>query len=250
MSLPLVLKKADGFYNISLLEAAGFRAFFTTRRFDMAFEPVCRGRRFLRKDAYQKIGLDASRLVSPLQVHGDSIRIVGPKDRGKGAYERLTAVQETDALMTNEPHLPIAILTADCLPVFMADTNKRAICLVHAGWKGVHKKIVVKAIRQMVATFQTALSDLTVVLGPALRPCCYEVGRAFTNLFPEATVLRGDRFYFDMAAAVAGQLLKCGVTNSQVYDTHLCTSCLNQEFFSYRREGEDAGRSMSVLEIA
>lgn len=250
MPLPLVLKKSDGFYNISLLEAAGFRALFTTRRFDMAFEPVGRGRRFLRKDAYQKIGLDASGLVCPLQVHGDSIRIVEHRDRGKGAYERFTAIQETDALMTNQPHLPIAILTADCLPVFMADTNKKAACLVHAGWKGVHKKIVVKALRQMVETFQTALSDLMVVLGPALRPCCYEVGREFAEFFPEAIVLRGDRLYFDIAAAVVGQLLKCGVKDDQVYDTHLCTSCLNQEFFSYRREGEDAGRSMSVLEIA
>ena len=250
MSLPLILKRADGFYSIPTFESLGFQGFFTTRRFDMAFEAVDRSKKFSRKKAYQKIALDGSWLVCPSQVHGVSIGVVSRKDRGKGAYVRSAALKNKDALMTNEPGLAIAILTADCLPLFMVDTRKKAICLVHAGWKGLHKKIITQAIQQMRKVFQTDVSDLVIALGPTLRPCCYEVGKEFIDFFPGATSFRGGKLYLDMANAAAAQLLKSGVESGQIYDTHLCTSCLNQEFFSYRREGERAGRSMSILKIA
>ena len=249
MSLPLILKRADGFYSIPLFESLGFQGFFTTRRFDMAFEVVDPRKKFSRKKAYQKIGLDGSGLVCPSQVHGVSIGVVNRRDRGQGAYARSAALKNKDALMTNEPGLAIAILTADCLPLFMVDAKKKAICLVHAGWKGLHKKIITQAIQRMKAFFKTDVSDLTVALGPSLGSCCYEVGKEFIDFFPGATSSRGGKLYLDMARAAADQLLKSGVESGQIYDTHLCTSCLNQEFFSYRREGERAGRSMSILKI-
>ena len=130
------------------------------------------------------------------------------------------------------------------------DVKKKAICLVHAGWKGLHKKIITQAIQRMKTSFKTDVSDLTVALGPSLRSCCYEVGKEFIDFFPGATSFRGGKLYLDMARAAVDQLLKSGVESGQIYDTHLCTSCLNQEFFSYRREGEHAGRSMSILKIA
>lgn len=249
MSLSLLLKRADGFYSIPSFESLGFEAFFTTRRFDMAFEAAGRNK-FPRKKAYQKIGLDGSWLACPSQVHGASIGVVSQRDRGRGAYTRSPALKDKDALMTNEPRLALAILTADCLPLFMVDTRKKAIGLVHAGWKGLHKEIIARAIRQMRKVFQTDVSDLTIALGPSLRSCCYEVKREFIGFFPEAVSSRGDKLYFDIAAAAVHQLLKSGIKNGQIYDTRLCTSCLNQEFFSYRREGERAGRSMSILKIA
>lgn len=215
----------------------------------MAFEAAGRHKSF-RKSAYRKIGLDGSWLVCPSQVHGASIAAVSQRDRGQGAYARSPALKDKDALMTNEPRLALAILTADCLPLFMVDTRKKAIGLVHAGWKGLHKEIIVRAIRQMEKVFQTDVSDLAIALGPSLRPCCYEVKREFIGFFPEAVSSRGNKLFFDIAAAATDQLLKSGVKNGQIYDTRLCTSCLNQEFFSYRREGERAGRSMSILKIA
>ena len=251
MSLPLILKKNDGFYSIPILEEYRLKAVFTTRKYDMGFQQSLYGpRHLLRKQVYKKMGLRGARLVRPSQVHGDSVCVVNGQHKDRGAYHRSTVLQETDALITAERRLPLAILTADCLPIFLFDPNKRVIAMVHAGWRGVHKKIITKTVQKMSGSFKTSPSDLIVALGPALRTCCYEVGGEFRNLFPGAIYSRGKKLYFDIAAAATEQMLKCGIAAGHIYDSHICTSCLHSEFFSYRKEGLRAGRSMSVMELS
>jgi hypothetical protein len=86
-------------------------------------------------------------------------------------------------------------------------------------------------------------------LGPSIRSCCYEVGRDFSRHFREGLIRRAGKTYFDLAAAAIAQLRQAGLDPGRIYDSRLCTSCRSDEFFSYRREGAQTGRSMSVLEI-
>jgi YfiH family protein len=225
------------------LEGLGLKALFTTREYDMSFEGPD------RRAAYAKLGIDPSRIVCLQQVHEDRILLAGKKHRGRGGYARATAIQKTDGLVTDERFLPLAIQTADCLPVFLFDPNKRVAALVHAGWRGVFKSIVSKTIRLMRDKFSTEPRDLVVVLGPALRPCCYEVGEEFLDHFPKFVSLENKKLKFDIAAAATAQILKSGALEGRIYDTRMCTSCQSNEFFSFRRQGERAGRSMSILEI-
>jgi len=243
MSPVLILKKNAGFYSIPLFEAYGFRAIFTDRGHDMSFEAAS------RRAAYKKIGIDGTHLVCPSQVHADGLFVVRQKHRGRGAYERRTAIAATDALITHQKQTPVAVLTADCLPVFVADVKNKVIAMIHAGWKSAHKGLIAKTITKMRVSFSSSSADLIVVLGPAIRSCCYEVGKEFFDYFPGCVCRRNDKIYFDIAQAASVQLKSQGVPAQNIYDSRICTSCANQEFFSYRKEGASAGRGMSLCEI-
>lgn len=233
MPHPLILKKEENVYELCTLRDSGVRAFFTTKIYDMSVGSS------QRKEAYKKMGIDPGALVCPSQVHGNTVFVAA------GAHAGFSA----DALTTNRCSLALSILTADCLPVFLFDSSNRAIALVHAGWRGVQKKIIAKTIGRMKDEFQTDPAGLTAALGPALRSCCYEVGPEFKEYFPDFLDARDGRLYFDIVSAAEAQLIENGVSPSRIQDCRICTSCRNDEFFSYRRQGKSAGRSMSVMEI-
>jgi YfiH family protein len=246
----LILEKHDGFYAVPIFEKFGARAVFTARKYDMSFQDSISARsRSLRSHAYQRIGIAGSDLICPSQVHADRVRAVTRKEKGRGAYSRATAMARTDALMTAQRGLPLAILTADCLPVFIMDPEKKAIAVVHAGWKGVARKIIAKTVRMMRKKFSCEPADLLAALGPSIRPCCYEVAKEFLAPFAGHVLSRDEKLYFDLAGAAEAQLKNEGVPENHIYDSRICTSCQNDEFFSYRREGAGAGRSMSVFEL-
>ena len=118
--------------------------------------------------------------------------------------------------------------------------------MIHAGWKGVRKNIISKTLKQMRIKFSTVTSDLLAALGPAIRPCCYEVGDEFRGYFGGFVLSRDNKLYFDIASAAVNELLEAGVKNAHIYDSAICTSCRNDEFFSFRREGLMAGRSFPL----
>jgi polyphenol oxidase len=239
----LILKKEKGFYRIPLLEEFGVRALFTSRTYDMGFEGGSRNK------AYPNLGINWRNLVGISQVHGCNVVKVDKRHRGKGVLRRSTAIQDTDAVFTDAKGLPIAILTADCLPLFLFDTKKRIGALAHAGWRGVQQNIIPKTLKKMRENFKTDVSDVVSVFGPAIGSCCYEVGKEFLKYFPGKLKRRQGKLYFSLAEEAFLQLKDSGVKSRNIYDTGICTSCMNHEFFSYRREDKSSGRSMSVLEI-
>jgi len=127
--------------------------------------------------------LDASgmRLVTQRQFHSDLVRqykqAPGPGLRG-------------DAHFTRAPGLLLAVKTADCVPILLADPKHKAVAAVHAGWRGTLKRIVAKTLGQMQMAFGTRPADVLAALGPSIGGCCYEVGpevvQAFAAQFADA----------------------------------------------------------------
>jgi YfiH family protein len=185
---------------------------------------------------------------------------------------------EADALVTNECGLLLAIRTADCLPILVADPQRGAIAAIHAGWRGALGGIVENTVREMKRTFDSAPRDLLVALGPSIRACCYVVGREVVDAFcgrftraekffceqlkeppaqsmlPSLSVERptGDApanpsWRLDLVAAALDQLERAGVPRSQIQVSDLCTSCRTDLFFSYRKEGAATGRMLAVM---
>jgi len=250
MTSSLILKANPGFYSLPLFEPMGIRAIFTTRFFDMALlEKKDKKAVSRRKEAFKKIGVLSKTLVCPLQVHEAAIAVVRQKDAGRGMYYRSDAVEATDALLTNVKKLKIGVRTADCLPVFIVDPHQRAIAIVHAGWRGMRQKIIVRTIEKMVKEFSVDPKYLYLAFGPALRSCCYEVGKEFLKVFPESVDERSGKYYFDLILEAKRQIVQAGILSAHVLDSGICTSCVNHEFFSYRKEGLVAGRMLSALEI-
>jgi YfiH family protein len=243
MPEPLVLVKEKGSYRIPLFEKSGLRALFTTRYFNMAFEGGG------RSAAYKALGLNGGKLVCSSQVHSARVFVVEKKHGGRGAHRRATAIKNNDALVTATPGIPIAVLTADCLPVVLWAPDARAAAVVHVGWRGAQKKIIAKTLGRMAKKFDVKPEGVMAAFGPSIRSCCYEVGREFLGHFPGGVREKQGKLYFDIIAEADRQLAALGVRPDRVYDSGICTCCAKNEFTSYRREGASAGRSMAVAEI-
>ncbi len=200
-----------------------------------------------RKDFLGPLGIDYRDLVCAKQTHSDHVRCVREQDRGKGALSYDASIPETDALITDIKDLPLAVFTADCLSLFLYDPLKPAIGLVHAGWRGSRWNIAAGALRQMQALFGTELISLKVRFGPCIGSCCYEVGPGFRENFPEGVKERENRYYLDLVEVNKRQLLSLGVSPSNMFFSDICTSCRNEEFFSFRKEGKTCARMMSVM---
>jgi YfiH family protein len=193
------------------------------------------------------LGIDYKDLVCARQVHGSFIKYVQETDRGKGALSYDTAVANTDAFITDQKNLPLAIFTADCLSIFLYDTQNNSIGLIHAGWRSSQEKIVAKTIQLMQGKFNTQTKDLYIGFGPAIRSCCYEVGEDFKQLFSGELIQRNGHYYLDLLTINKIQLLDLGVKETNIFDSKICTSCQNKTFFSYRKDGKSCGRMMSVV---
>ncbi len=178
-------------------------------------------------------------LITLRQVHSDiAIHADG----------RCGRIGEGDALIADSPGRLVAVKTADCLPVLLVDAGRRRVAAVHAGWRGAVQRIAPKTMAAMGANPH----DVHVALGPAIGPCCFEVGpevaSQFQDLFPERTDLER-KTTIDLAEANRRQLIAAGVPNSQIHRSELCTVCGAAEFFSWRREREHTGRMYSWIGI-
>jgi len=174
-------------------------------------------------------------LATVKQIHSASV---------VNAEGRRGILGEGDALLEDRPGAVIAVRTADCLPILLADERHRAIAAVHAGWRGTVARIAAAAVDAMRARFGTAPEDLHAAIGPGIGMCCYQVG-------PEVAAHFGEqgRAHISLRDANRAQLLTAGVTPERIYASNLCTMCLAGEFHSFRRDREAAGRLYSFAGI-
>jgi YfiH family protein len=160
------------------------------------------------------------------------------------AEGRCGVLGEGDALLEDTPGHVVAVKTADCIPILLVDQRHRAVAAVHAGWRGTAARIAARAIDAMRENFGTDPRDLHAAIGPGIGPCCYEVG-------PEVAAHFGleGRTHIDLPAANRKQLLEGGVPSGQIETAELCTMCHPEEFDSFRRDGEAAGRMYSFVGV-
>ena len=176
-------------------------------------------------------GLTQDAMASLKQIHSDLVLVA---DRPTGV------IGEADALVLVEPGVTVSIRTADCLPILLADTRTGAIAAVHAGWRGTAASIGVKALERMRTEYCTRPEDVVAAIGPGIGKCCYQVGAEVARQFGEPQAGK-----IDLAAYNRRQLEQAGVVQIDVVSP--CTYCEGEKFYSYRREGERAGRMISFI---
>ena len=177
------------------------------------------------------------------QIHSDTV---------VAASGRSGCLGDGDALLENTPGSLVAVKTADCIPLLMVDPVQRAVAAVHAGWRGSARKIAARAIGEMQARFGTQPRDLHVAIGPGIGKCCYLVGPEVAVEFAEYDPDLCDSTQpvrLDLGEINRRQVAACGVDPSRIYVSGLCTMC-NQDFHSFRRDKQRAGRMLSVVGIA
>jgi hypothetical protein len=222
-----------------------------------------------RRRFQSALGASNLKLISLKQIHSDVIHLfdAAPAEPCRG-----------DASATSRPGLLLSVQTADCVPILVVDPKRRAIAAVHAGWRGTLQRIVVKAIGQMQMHFGSKPADLLAAIGPSIGGCCYEVGTEvatqFQSQFAEAPewfdeFRTGDEpnpiqwlnmmppghqpppknVLLDLRKANRAQLLGAGLRAPNIFVSDLCTACRRDLLFSYRKEGAQSGRLMSVIGI-
>ncbi len=173
-------------------------------------------------------------LVTVRQVHGVEVLVAG-----EGPLVG-------DGLMTGDRGLVLGMMTADCVPVLVADVKKRVVAAFHAGWRGTAGGIVELGIGRMREEFGCEVEDLVAAVGPSIGVCCYKVGEELKEIFAEE-LFRGD--FLDLWEANRRQLLGAGVKSVSVVGE--CTACARVEgrrkYFSHRAENGFTGRQMGVI---
>ncbi len=211
-------------------------------------------------------------LVSLRQIHSDLIHLV---DR---MPERPLA---GDGIITDNPRLLLAVQTADCLPIILADRKRRAVGVFHAGWRGTVKRIVEKGVGEMRKHFKSDPRNLVAAIGPGVQGCCYEVGEEVRTRFVAQFSYAGSLFrevkesdpvrekypllfltarapghselpvklFLDLVEANRRQLLDAGVMVRNIDTAAPCTACHTDLLFSFRAEKGITGRQMAVAGI-
>jgi YfiH family protein len=201
-----------------------------------------------RKIFLQGLGVDYRDLACAKQVHAHNVRYIQSRDKGRGALGYEDSVDSTDALVTDEKGIPLAVFTADCLSIFLHDPSGPAIGIAHAGWRSSRENICQKTISFMRDRLGAKAEDIRLSLGPCIRKCCYAVGSDFPGFFPAGALdYQGGRYYLDLARVNIMQALQAGVRQEHISDSGICTSCRSHDFFSFRREGSSCGRMISVI---
>ena len=160
-----------------------------------------------------------------------------------------------DALVTNQLYMLVVVRTADCVPVLIADHKRKVIAAVHAGWRGSIAGIVPKTISVLQQRFGSRPEELQMAIGPSIGVCCYEVDEPVIRQLQETflrwhTVLepvKSDRAKLNLKELIASQAWACGVLDSAISRTELCTQCRPDLFYSYRRAGTAKQTMLSGL---
>ena len=195
-------------------------------------------------------GVNADRMVTVNQVHGDTIVIVDGDNFGA------LRTTDADAMITDTPCIALGVETADCVPVLLVDPARPAVAAVHAGWRSTVKKIVRKTIALMEGEYGCDPSQLTVAFGPAIGPECYEVDdpvmgpvREAFPFWKDVTSPRGNgKWSLDLIKANWTELLQVGVQKKNIHSLGMCTSCRRDQFYSFRAEGR-TGRMLSAVMV-
>ncbi len=189
------------------------------------------------------LGLDGYPVVVSEQVHGNRVIVIDVAPTIGGFDQRGAA----DALITALPGVVLAIKTADCVPVLLADPVKQVVAVVHSGWKGTALNIVGHTIARMGSRFGCEPQDIIAAVGPSICVNHYDVSQAndgrvdrFIQQFGDdaSIVVRKDgRVALDLVAACKQQCLTAGVREASIDMSGVCT-LEESRWPSYRRDAE------------
>ena len=198
-----------------------------------------------------KINKNSKSIILLNQTHSNKFIFIDKnfKDKGKKI--------KADAIITNQTKLPIAILTADCVPLLLCDNKKKIIAAIHAGWRGAYKNIIKKVVNFMVKKGCNR-DDITVAIGPCIKQDNYEVKENFKKKFIKDSKKnkiffknKKNLIYFDLPNYVNSKLKSNKIRNIDMIN--IDTFDKKNNFFSARRslvsKHDDYGRNISIIMI-
>ena len=193
-----------------------------------------------RDDFFKSLGLSKENVGYQRQIHSDIIQVIGSEgDNG-----------ESDVLITNKKNLGLAIVVADCTPIFIYDKKSKVIAAVHSGWRGTEQRILNKTLENLKKNFSSDPENLFAYIGPSISQANYEVGSEVAEKFDPGFINRiNGKLYLDVSGINYQMLVDYRVPKNQIQKSELCTYEFDSLLHSYRRDGNLSGRSIGVIAI-
>ena len=201
-----------------------------------------------------EFGLTPNDMVRAKQVHSANVRVITREDAGEGIVRPLTH-GDVDALVTNVPGLMLCTVEADCTPVYLLDPVKKAIAMIHSGWKGTAAMISANAISVMHETYGSDPKDLLAAIGPCNCGLCYEVSDDLIPPFREGfgddteryfTAKDNGKYLLDLKRAVHDTLVNSGIPAGNIETSPYCTYH-DDLFYSWRKDKDPLVRMLTAI---
>ncbi len=202
------------------------------------------------------VGFTRENFTATYQTHTTNVYVVKAEDAGMGVLRERT-YSDVDALITNVPNIPLVAFGADCVPIFLVDTKKKAIGMVHSGWAGTGNRMAEVALKAMMAEFGTEPKDVVAAIGPSIGKCCFQVDAPVVDLFRKNIAFADEiifddpteegKYKIDLWECNRRFLVDLGVTNIEI--SGLCTMCDTERFYSHRVMKNERGVMAGIMEI-
>jgi len=189
--------------------------------------------------------------ITANQTHSANISIV-KQNHEQGWNNLKDAIENCDALISNQKNVMLTILTADCVPILLFDPNQHVVAAIHAGWKGTQQTIALKTVEKMQEEFNCNPKDILTGIAPSIGKCCYEVDWNVAKHFEDiedAYEDKGEKQMLNLPHINKVQLLEAGLKNENIEMSNICTACEVDDYFSYRKEQGCSGRFMSMIGV-
>ena len=197
---------------------------------------------FLARRFADSLGYPDLPIVRATQVHGPRVVVVSEAPPPGAVVD----AGECDALVTRLAGVGIVVQTADCVPVILVASD--AVGVVHAGWRGAAAGVARAAAEAFLALTRDP-DSARAWMGPAIGPCCYEVGPEVADRFAPEILRPADagKFRLDLPSAVRVDLAASGIRPDRIMQPNGCTMCGGERYASYRRDRERAGRMIALV---
>lgn len=189
---------------------------------------------------FSEMGFKTSSVIMQNQTHSDIVRIVG----------RNSVYKESDAMITCERGIGLAVSSADCGAILVFDNENKVIAGVHSGWRGTKKKILEKTLHTMAREFNSKPENLFSYLAPCISGENYEVGNEVAELFDSKYIyVKENSLYLDIKSANRDMLIDFGISETQIEISEFCSFAEKSLLHSYRRDGSVSGRALALIAL-
>lgn len=237
------------------LNSEGIISFFTLkpynfRKTQLTPDEINRNYEKIERDLDVKLG----KIIKPIQTHTNIVRVVD-EDNINDTFDNV------DGLITNLKNVSLVTSLADCQGILLYDSKKQVIGNVHSGWKGTLGRIIENAINLMVETYNSNPSDIEAYINPSILKCCFEVDedvalsfkKEFQDIKIDDLISIGSykegiqKYYIDTVEINKRVMMKLGLKEENIILSNICSKCNSNIIHSYRKDGIDSGRNVSLI---
>ena len=188
----------------------------------------------------KELSLEPENVTFQKQIHSDNINYVN----GQKFFP------DSDALYSDKQGVFLAVMIADCAPVFLYDPVKKVVAGIHSGWMGAKSNITGKTISELKEKHGSEPKDIIAFVGPCISVKNYEVGEEFNLHFGKESIeTRNDKYFLDLKKIIFDQLKEAGLKKKNIEISEYCTFEDEKLFHSHRRESGMTGRMMGIIGI-